>query len=48
MMQEQEGPDGQAPLEPLESLPAPPPPPPEPDPFWSYGDLLIFAGLTIP
>jgi membrane protease YdiL (CAAX protease family) len=26
----------------------PPPPPPEPDPFWSYGDLLIFAGLAIP
>ena len=24
------------------------PPPPERDPFWSYGDLLIFAGLTLP
>jgi hypothetical protein len=35
--------------------PAPPeplalyfPPPPERDPFWGYGDLLIFAGLTLP
>jgi membrane protease YdiL (CAAX protease family) len=24
------------------------PPAPERDPFWSYGDLLIFAGTTIP
>ena len=23
-------------------------PPPQRDPFWSYGDLLIFAGLTLP
>jgi membrane protease YdiL (CAAX protease family) len=36
-------PDAQAPLEPLEPVP-----PPQPDPFWSYGDLIIFAGLTIP
>jgi membrane protease YdiL (CAAX protease family) len=49
MMQQPEGPEGPAPLDPLESLqPLPPPPPPEPDPFWSYGDLLIFAGLAIP
>ena len=45
-------PEGQGPLEPmapLEPLPQPPPPPPpERDPFWSYGDLLIFAGLAIP
>jgi uncharacterized protein len=28
----------------------PPPPPSEPKsyPFWTYGDLLLFAGLTIP
>jgi membrane protease YdiL (CAAX protease family) len=42
-----------------ESQPAPPPPPPPPSPaplpqeserypFWSYGDLILFAGLTIP
>ena len=24
------------------------PEPPERDPFWGYGDLLIFAGLTMP
>jgi membrane protease YdiL (CAAX protease family) len=42
-----EDPEAQAPLEPLEAVP-PPPPPPERDPFWSYGDLLIFAGLAIP
>ncbi|HXB73346.1 MAG TPA: type II CAAX endopeptidase family protein, partial [Candidatus Acidoferrales bacterium] len=37
--------------------PPPPPPPPSPAPlpqeserypFWSYGDLILFAGLTIP
>jgi len=27
---------------------APPAPPPERYPFWSYGDLLLFTGLTIP
>jgi len=37
---------------PPESLAQPEPlaypdPPPERDPFWSYGDLLIFAGLTL-
>jgi membrane protease YdiL (CAAX protease family) len=33
----------------LEPLTQPPPPPPEErEPFWSYTDLLIFAGLTIP
>ena len=45
-------PESQGPLEPmapLEPLPQlPPPPPPQRDPFWSYGDLLIFAGLAIP
>jgi hypothetical protein len=50
MMPQPEGPEG-PPLEPLEP-PAPlepfQPPPPERDPFWSYADLLIFAGLTIP
>jgi membrane protease YdiL (CAAX protease family) len=52
MTQDPEGPEGAAPLEPLATLdspqPLPSPPPPERDPFWSYGDLLIFAGLTIP
>jgi membrane protease YdiL (CAAX protease family) len=47
-----DGPDAPEPLEPvapLEPLPPPPPSPPrERDPFWSYGDLLIFAGLAIP
>jgi len=42
-----EDPEAQPPLEPLEAVAAPPPPP-ERDPFWSYGDLLIFAGLAIP
>jgi membrane protease YdiL (CAAX protease family) len=45
-------PECQGPLEPMspsEPLLEPPPPPPtERDPFWSYGDLLIFAGLAIP
>ena len=51
MMQEPEGPEDLAPLgpmEPLEPVASLPPPQPERDPFWSYGDLLIFAGLTIP
>ncbi|MGD0777530.1 MAG: hypothetical protein ABSC05_32450, partial [Candidatus Solibacter sp.] len=49
MMPEPEGPTPLAPLEPSAPLePLPPPPPPERDPFWSYADLLIFAGLTIP
>ena len=51
MMQEPEGPEDLAPLgpmEPLEPVASLPPPPPERDPFWSYGDLLILAGLTIP
>ena len=49
MMEEPEGPEGPDEPAPLESLePLPPPPPPERDPFWSYGDLLIFAGLTLP
>ena len=39
-----EGPESLAPLEAAE----PPPALPERDPFWSYTDLLIFAGLTIP
>ena len=43
MMEDREEP---APAGPLESLP--PTPPPERDPFWSYADLLIFAGLAIP
>jgi membrane protease YdiL (CAAX protease family) len=43
MMPEPEGLEGLKPLEPLEPLP-----PPEREPFWSYADLLIFAGLTIP
>jgi membrane protease YdiL (CAAX protease family) len=42
MMEDREEP---APADPLESPPASPP---ERDPFWSYGDLLIFAGLTLP
>jgi hypothetical protein len=34
---------------PLELEPLPPPePPPERYPFWGYGDLLVFAGLSIP
>ena len=41
-----EDPDAQAPLEPLEAMPTPAPP--ERGPFWSYGDLMIFAGLAIP
>jgi membrane protease YdiL (CAAX protease family) len=40
-------PEEPAPLEPLEPL-ASWSPPPERDPFWSYADLLIFAGLTLP
>jgi membrane protease YdiL (CAAX protease family) len=58
MMQDPEAPEGPAPLEPmqplqplspLQPLTAPsPPPPPERDPFWSYTDLLIFAGLALP
>ena len=47
MMDDPEGPaplEPPVPLEPPELLPAPP----ERDPFWSYGDLLIFAGLAIP
>jgi membrane protease YdiL (CAAX protease family) len=38
-------PEAPAPYEPLEP---PASPPPERDPFWGYGDLLIFAGLTLP
>ena len=41
-------PEAQAPLEPWEPVTPPPPPPPQRDPFWSYGDLMIFAGLAIP
>jgi membrane protease YdiL (CAAX protease family) len=49
MMDEPEEPEPLEPVAPLEALPQPPPPPaPERDPFWSYGDLLIFAGLAIP
>ena len=49
MMDEPEGRGPLEPMAPLEPLPQPPPaPPPERDPFWSYGDLLIFAGLAIP
>jgi membrane protease YdiL (CAAX protease family) len=52
MMQDAEGPEGPAPpelLQPPEPLPSLSPPPlPERDPFWSYADLLIFAGLAIP
>lgn len=47
-----EGPEGPAPPDPLGAFeplqPLPPLPPPEREPFWSYGDLLIFAGLAIP
>jgi hypothetical protein len=49
MMDEPQGPETQAPLEPvtpLESLPLPPAP--ERNPFWNYGDLLVFAGLALP
>ena len=46
MMQDPERPEGLAPQEPLDALYFPPPP--ERDPFWDYGDLLIFAGLTLP
>ena len=41
-------PESQGPLEPMAPLEPLPPPPPQRDPFWSYGDLLIFAGLAIP
>ncbi len=44
MMEGWEEPAPPEPPEPLEPLA----PPPERDPFWSYGDLLIFAGLTLP
>jgi membrane protease YdiL (CAAX protease family) len=48
-MEDPEAPSPLVPLEPLEPLvPLEPPPAPERDPFWSYGDLLIFAGLAIP
>jgi membrane protease YdiL (CAAX protease family) len=40
-----EDPEEPAPPEPAASLVSLPP---ERDPFWSYGDLLIFAGLTLP
>ena len=43
MMPEPEELEGPAPLDPLDPLP-----PPEREPFWSYADLLIFAGLAIP
>ena len=44
-----EDPEAPAPPAPLESLEPPAPAaPPERDPFWNYGDLLIFAGLTLP
>src|ERR1035438_5822596 len=46
MMQDPERPEGLAPQEPWDALYFPPPP--ERDPFWDYGDLLIFAGLTLP
>ena len=47
MMPEPEGPEGlSTPPELLQPLQ--PPPPTERDPFWSYPDLLIFAGLAIP
>ena len=45
MMEDPEAPASPNSLEPPES---PASPPPERDPFWSYGDLLIFAGLTLP
>ena len=52
MMDEPPGPEAQSPPEPpmepvtpLEALPAPPPP--ERNPFWTYGDLLVFAGLAL-
>jgi membrane protease YdiL (CAAX protease family) len=43
-----EDPEAPAPPEPLELPASLAPPAPERDPFWSYGDLLIFAGLTLP
>jgi membrane protease YdiL (CAAX protease family) len=48
MMDDPEAPVPSEPLEPLAPLAPLPSPPPERDPFWSYGDLLIFAGLTLP
>ena len=46
MTDDPEAPAPPEPPEPLDALYFPPPP--ERDPFWSYGDLLIFAGLTLP
>ena len=46
MMDDPEAPAPPEPREPLDRLYFPPPP--ERDPFWGYGDLLIFAGLTLP
>ena len=41
-------PEAQAPLEPLEPVTRHRRHRRERDPFWSYGDLLVFAGLAIP
>jgi membrane protease YdiL (CAAX protease family) len=46
MMDEPQGPETQAPVEPVTRLESPLPP--ERDPFWNYSDLLVFAGLTLP
>src|ERR1019366_972859 len=49
MMEDPEAPAPPEAPEPLGQVEPPlPSPPPERDPFWSYGDLLIFAGLTLP
>jgi membrane protease YdiL (CAAX protease family) len=48
MMEDPEAPAPPEPPEPSEPPLEPPAPPPERDPFWGYGDLLIFAGLTLP
>lgn len=49
MSDELEGPaPPQVPEPPAPEAFAPPPPPPERDPFWGYGDLALFLGLTFP
>jgi uncharacterized protein len=45
---EPEAPETLMPPAPLETVVPPEPPPPERDPFWGYGDLLVFGGLAIP
>lgn len=48
MREEPDQPEGPSPLDGVVPLAPLEPPPPDSEPFWSYGDLLIVAGLTLP